>query len=118
MGYIISMTEIFDIISDPTRRKILDLLLQRPHLVGELVDELNISQPGVSKQLRILREAGLVSVQRDGQRRWYVLQAEPLSEIDHWLAGYRKKWSDRHNRLDAYLQQLQAQEQREQDDDG
>lgn len=116
MGYIKAMTEIFDIIADPTRRKILDLLLQRPHMVGELVDELGISQPGVSKQLRILREAGLVSVKQDGQRRWYVLQPEPLAEIDRWLIAYRKKWSDRHDRLDSYLQQIQ-QQQREQDND-
>ena len=101
---------IFEIIADPTRRRILDNLLQRPHLVGELVDKLEISQPGVSKQLRILREAKLVQAAKDGQRRWYELRPEPLQEIDHWLAGYKQVLSERYDNLDEYLQLLQAKE--------
>lgn len=101
------MTTIFDIITDPTRRRILDLLRQRPHSVGELVEALDISQPGVSKQLRLLREAGLVHVQKDAQLRWYHLNPEPLKELDDWLDAYRKLWSDRYNKLDDYLQKLQ-----------
>lgn len=108
------MTTIFDVIADPTRRRILDLLLQRPHLVGELVDQLEISQPGVSKQLRVLRDAGLVRVRQDAQRRWYVLRPEPLQEIDQWLAAYRESWSERFDNLDDYLRKLQEEEQ---DDD-
>jgi DNA-binding transcriptional ArsR family regulator len=110
------MTTIFDVISDPTRRRILDLLLQRPHSVGELVDALDISQPGVSKQLRLLREAGLVHVKKEAQLRWYHLNPGPLKELDRWLEVYRKSWSERHSRLDEYLQTFQAQEK--ENDDG
>src|SRR4029453_8952021 len=78
----------FDVLADPTRRRILDLLLQRPRLVGELTDELGLSQPGTSKHLRVLREAGLVRVRAEAQRRWYELVPEPLAEIDEWVAAY------------------------------
>ena len=105
------MMTIFDVIADPTRRRILDLLRQRPHLVGELVDALEISQPGVSKQLRILREANMVDVRQDAQRRWYVLRPEPLQELDDWLADYRNMWSDRHEALDDYLKKMKDEEQ-------
>ena len=88
----------FDVLADPTRRRILDLLLERPRLVGELTDELGLSQPGTSKHLRVLREAGLVAVRPDAQRRWYELRPEPLAELDAWLAPYRRFWDDR---LDA-----------------
>jgi len=110
------MTTIFDVIADPTRRRILDLLLQRPHSVGELVDVLDISQPGVSKQLRTLREAGLVHVQREAQLRWYHLNPDPLKELDGWLDAYRKSWSERYSRLDEYLQTLQSKENENDDD--
>ena len=105
------MTTIFDIIADSTRRQILDRLRQRPHLVGELVEILDISQPGVSKQLRILRDVGLVHVKRDAQKRWYILQPEPLQELDAWLQDYRQLWSDRFDNLNDYLQQLDQEEQ-------
>lgn len=101
---------IYDIIAEPKRRQILDLLLQHPHLVGEIVDKIGISQPGVSKHLRVLRRAGLVQVHQDAQRRWYELQPEPLEEIDKWLAGYRRTWDERFDRLDDYLQQHQSKE--------
>ncbi len=110
------MTTIFDVIVHPTRRRILDLLLQRPHSVGELVDALNISQPGVSKQLRLLREAGLVHVQQQAQLRLYHLNPDPLKELDTWLDGYRKSWSERYSRLDMYLQTLQTKEKDTNDD--
>ena len=104
------MTTIFDVVADPTRRRILDLLRQRPHSVGELVEALDISQPGVSKQLRLLREAGLARVQQEAQTRWYHLDPTPLKELDSWLAAYRRSWSERYSRLDRYLQTLQVQE--------
>lgn len=104
------MTTIFDLIADATRRNILDLLNEKPHSVGELVDALEISQPGVSKQLRILREAGLVSVRREGQKRWYELRPEPLLEIYHWLANYRQVWEERLDQLDDYINQLKDKE--------
>ncbi|MEW5961164.1 MAG: metalloregulator ArsR/SmtB family transcription factor [Chloroflexota bacterium] len=104
------MQTIYDALADPTRRRILDLLRQRPRLVGELADLLEISQPGISKHLRVLRQAGLVQVRKDAQRRWYELCPEPLAELDAWLASYRHLWADRFDRLDNYLQELQAKE--------
>ena len=83
------MAETFEILAEPVRRRILDLLREREHTVGELVERLGISQPGVSKHLKVLREAGLVSVRHDAQRRWYELRVAPLAVIDEWLAPYR-----------------------------
>lgn len=104
------MTTTFDALADPTRRRILDLLCTKPHLVGELAELLEMSQPGISKHLRVLREAGLVTVRQDAQRRWYELRIEPLMEVDHWLATYRHLWEARFDRLDDYLNQLQGRE--------
>src|SRR5690348_15250254 len=101
------MLTIYEILVDPTRRQILDLLRERPHLVGELVEQLGITQPGVSKQLRVLREAGLVRVRQDAQRRWYELRSEPLAEIDAWLAPYRAMWSSRLDALEQHLERSQ-----------
>jgi DNA-binding transcriptional ArsR family regulator len=97
----------FDVLAEPTRRRILDLLRERERPVGELVKRLRLSQPGVSKHLRVLREAGLVEVRRDAQRRWYQLRAEPLAEVDAWLTPYRQLWA---NRLDALEQHLDGEE--------
>lgn len=105
------MVSTFDALVDPTRRRILDLLRERPRLVGELVDLLEISQPGVSKHLRVLREAGLVRVRQDAQRHWYELRTEPLAELDAWLEPYRKLWEARFDRLDNLLNELQQKEQ-------
>ncbi|MBZ0296144.1 MAG: metalloregulator ArsR/SmtB family transcription factor [Anaerolineae bacterium] len=105
------MMTVFDALTDPTRRQILDLLRQRPRLVGELVDLLEMSQPGVSKHLRVLREAGLVNVRQDAQRRWYELRPEPLAELSVWLEPYRRLWEERYNRLDNLLDELQQEEQ-------
>src|SRR2546423_15223194 len=80
----------FDVLAEPRRRDILDLLRVRERSVGELVEGVSLSQPGVSKHLRVLREAGLVEVRVDAQRRWYRVRAEPLAEIDAWLAPYRR----------------------------
>lgn len=100
----------FDALADPTRRHILDLLQERPRNVGQLVEHLGISQPGVSKQLRVLREVGLVRVRVDGQRRIYELRTEPLQEVDRWLETYRPLWESRFDRLDTYLQNIQNKE--------
>jgi len=93
----------FAVLAEPSRRQILDLLRERERSVGELVEHLELSQPGVSKHLRVLREADLVDVRVDAQRRWYRLRAEPLLEIDAWLAPYRRFWSDRLDALEAHL---------------
>ena len=95
MWYIYGMATTFEALADPTRRRILDLLRERPHAVGELVDRLELSQPLISKHLRVLREVGLVRVRQDAQRRWYELRTEPLVEIDAWLASYRHLWTER-----------------------
>jgi DNA-binding transcriptional ArsR family regulator len=102
------MTTTFDALADPMRRQILDLLRERPRLVGELVDLLGLSQPGISKHLRVLREVGLVSVRQDAQRRWYELRPEPLAEVDAWLQSYRHLWDARFDRLADYLYKLQS----------
>jgi DNA-binding transcriptional ArsR family regulator len=93
----------FHVLAEPARRRILDLLLERPRPVGELVEQLGLSQPGTSKHLRVLREAGLVRVRQDAQRRWYELQPEPLAEIDEWLRPYRRLWADRLDALERHL---------------
>ncbi|MGI5271851.1 ArsR/SmtB family transcription factor [Nonomuraea sp. CA-218870] len=93
----------FDVLAEPARRRILDLLLERPRLVGELTAELGLSQPGTSKHLKVLREAGLVTVRKDAQRRWYELSPQPLAEIDAWLAPYRALWTAGLDRLERHL---------------
>ncbi len=93
----------FEILADPTRRRVLDLLREGERPVGELVAALDLSQPGVSKHLRVLREAGLVAVRRDAQRRWYRLDPAPLAEIDAWLAPYRRLWASRLDALERHL---------------
>ncbi len=107
------MTTIFEALVDPTRRRILDLLRKRPHLVGELVDALEQSQPLISKHLRVLRDVGLVSVRQDAQRRWYELNPEPLAEITAWLEPYRDFMEARFNRLEALLDELQQEEKKD-----
>lgn len=96
-------TTTFDVLAEPARRDILDLLRDRERSVGELVDRLPLSQPGVSKHLRVLRDAGLVVVRPDGQRRWYQLRPAPLAEIDAWLGPYRRFWSSRLDALERHL---------------
>jgi DNA-binding transcriptional ArsR family regulator len=97
------MSSTFEVLAEPTRRRILDLLRERERSVGELVDRLTLSQPGVSKHLRVLRQAGLVEVRTDAQRRWYGLRPEPLSEIDAWLAPYRRLWAQHLDALERHL---------------
>jgi DNA-binding transcriptional ArsR family regulator len=95
----------FDVLAEPARRRILDLVRERPRPVGELVDALGLSQPGVSKHLRVLREAGLVLVRQEAQRRFYELRPQPLMEIDAWLAPYRRFWGGRPRALERHLDQ-------------
>lgn len=106
---------IYEVLADPTRRRILDLLREQPRMVGELTEllQLNqqISQPGVSKQLRILREAGLVTVRQDAQRHWYELDPEPFRELEDWLEPYRQYMEARFQRLDSLLESLQSKDE-------
>src|SRR4051812_11083095 len=96
----------FDVVAEPQRRRILDVLRGGERPVGDLVAELGLSQPAVSKHLRVLREAGLVSTRADGQRRLYRLEAAPLREIDEWLRPYRAAWGRRLDALERHLDDL------------
>jgi DNA-binding transcriptional ArsR family regulator len=96
----------FDVLAEPHRRQILDLLRERERPVGELVSHLSLAQPTVSKHLKLLRECGLVEVRSEAQRRVYRLRPEPLFEIDAWLAPYRRLWSDRLLALERHLETM------------
>ncbi|ASO18621.1 DNA-binding transcriptional ArsR family regulator [Actinoalloteichus hoggarensis] len=100
------MATAFEVLAEPRRREILDILRAGERPVGELVSRLALSQPAVSKHLRVLREAGLVEVRHDAQRRWYRLCPEPLAEIDSWLAPYRRFWSERLDALERRLEEM------------
>ncbi|MFD7655133.1 ArsR/SmtB family transcription factor [Actinosynnema sp. NPDC059797] len=97
------MASTFAVLADPQRRRILDALRDGERPVNDLVDGLAVSQPTVSKHLKVLREAGLVEVRRDAQRRLYRLRPEPLAEVDAWLAPYRRMWE---RSLDALERRL------------
>lgn len=104
------MSTTFEVLSEPNRRWILDLLLAGERSVGDLVDAMGVSQPGVSKHLRVLRQAGLVEFRTDAQRRVYRVRAEPLHDVDEWLRPYRALWA---SRLDALGEHLAAVGERE-----
>ena len=95
---------VLDVIAEPTRRRILDAVRGGERSVGELVEQVGMHQPGVSRHLKVLRDAGLVEVRRDAQRRLYRLRPEPLMELDAWLAPYRAEWSARLDSLERHLQ--------------
>lgn len=100
------MTELFDVIAEPSRRRILELLRRRERSVGELVAALGASQPAVSKHLRLLRESGLVRARVEGQRRVYRVWPERLRELDAWLEPYRLLWSSRLDELERHLDEV------------
>src|SRR3954466_14196137 len=101
----------FEVLAEPNRRRILDLLRDAERPVGELVDALAISQPAVSKHLRVLRDAGLVEVRADAQRRMYRVRPAPLADIDAWLAPYRALWTASLDRLGQHLDRADLKEQ-------
>jgi DNA-binding transcriptional ArsR family regulator len=94
---------VIDVLAEPNRRRILDLVRDRPRAVGELVEATGLTQPGTSKHLRVLRDAGLVEVRPDGRRRLYALRPEPLAELDAWLAPYRRHFAARLDALERHL---------------
>ena len=100
----------FEVLAEPTRRQILDLIREDERSVGELVDELAMSQPAVSKHLRVLRSSGLVESRVDGQRRMYHVRPEPMREVDAWLEPYRRMWVERLDRLARHLEVTQERE--------
>jgi DNA-binding transcriptional ArsR family regulator len=110
IGYIADMASTWSALADPHRRAVLRLLLERPRPAGELVERLGLSQPGTSKHLRILREAGLVRVRPEAQRRVYELEPAPLAELADWLAPYRDFWESRLDALGRHLVDIDPQE--------
>lgn len=96
-------TAVFEVLAEPNRRHILDLLRERERTVGDLVGQLAVSQPAVSKHLRVLREAGFVEVRADAQRRLYRMRMEPLRAIDEWLEPYRRLWASSLDDLERHL---------------
>lgn len=105
------MLSTFEVLSLPVRREIIDQLRAGPRSVGDLADALAVSQPIMSKQLRILRDAGFVAVRAEGQRRWYELRPEPFAEIADWLEPYRWMWSRHLDLLGSHLDALRAEEE-------
>jgi DNA-binding transcriptional ArsR family regulator len=94
---------VFEVLAESHRRRILDLLRDAERPVGELVGHLGLSQPAVSKHLRVLRDAGLVTARVDAQRRLYRTRSEALREIDEWLAPYRRMWARSLDDLERHL---------------
>jgi DNA-binding transcriptional ArsR family regulator len=97
----------FEAIAEPNRRRLLDLLRDGERPAGDLVEATGLSQPGVSKHLKLLREAGLVSVRPDGQRRLYRLEPEKLADLDSWLKPFRRFWADHLDALEEHLEKEQ-----------
>ncbi len=106
--YIKSVQSTFEIIAEPNRRAILGLLVSSEQSVGEIERRLRLSQPTVSKHLRVLRDAGFVESTVDAQRRLYRLKPEPLQEVDMWLAQFRQLWSAHLDALERHLDRMDA----------
>ncbi len=100
------MESVFEIIAEPNRRAILSLLASSEQSVGEIERQLRMTQPTVSKHLRVLREAGFVESTVDAQRRLYRLKPEPLQEVDAWLAQFRRFWSAYVDALERHLDRM------------
>ena len=101
-------TTVLQAIAEPTRRRILDAIRGGERSVGELVELVGMHQPGVSRHLKVLRDAGLVEVRQDANRRLYRLWPEPLRELDAWLEPYRIEWSNRLDSLERHLERTAA----------
>jgi DNA-binding transcriptional ArsR family regulator len=112
MGYASSLDATFAALADPTRRAILARLASGDASVTELAEPFAMSQPAISKHLRVLEHAGLISRGRDAQRRPCRIEARPLSEANGWLEGYRRFWEESFERLDTVLEELKTQEKK------
>jgi len=106
VGYTRSVESVFEVIAEPNRRAILNLLVSSEQSVGEIERKLHLPQPAVSKHLRVLRDAGFVESTVDAQRRLYRLKPEPLQEIDAWLAPFRRFWSAHLDALERHLDSM------------
>ena len=103
MTAVSSELAVLEAIAEPTRLRILDAIRGGERSVGDLVEQVGMHQPGVSRHLKVLRDAGLVEVRRDAQRRLYRLRPEPLMELDAWLEPYRVEWASRLDALERHL---------------
>ena len=106
-------SDVFNALAETHRRDILDLLITGEKAVGSIVDDMSLSQPQVSKHLRVLSEVGLVRCRAEGRRRLYRLEPERLRPLHEWVVKYEQAWNDRMDRLDDYLQELQQQGERQ-----
>ena len=104
-------TDVFNAIAEPRRRELLDQLADGERSVNELVERLGLTQPLVSKHLRVLREVGAVQVRDDGRRRLYSVDANALKPIHDWVSNYERMWSERFTALDTVLDELKREEQ-------
>jgi DNA-binding transcriptional ArsR family regulator len=104
------VTATFEVLAEESRRRILDLLLEEDRPVGDLVQHLSLSQPAVSKHLKVLRSAGLVESRVDAQRRIYRVRPEPLRDVDEWLAPYRRRWDSHLSALERHLEIMEGSE--------
>jgi len=102
-------SDVFNAVAEARRREILDALMAGEKAVGEIVDDLSMSQPQVSKHLRVLSEVGLVRCRAEGRRRLYRLEPVRLRPLHEWLANYEQAWNDRLDRVEDYLKELQQQ---------
>jgi DNA-binding transcriptional ArsR family regulator len=107
----------FNAVAEPRRRQILDVLAGGERSVSDLVDELGLGQPQVSKHLRVLRTVGLVDVRDEGRQRIYRLNGDPLKPIHDWVKSYERSWTQRFDRLDVVLEELKRKEQGDGSDD-
>src|SRR6267154_5174943 len=110
--FVSAMIETFQALAEPNRFQIVELLLEGPRPVGDMVHRLRLRQPQVSKHLRVLSDAGLVDVRVDAQRRIYALRPEPLQELEAWLERYRRIWESNFQRLDSLLEGLKDDERK------
>jgi DNA-binding transcriptional ArsR family regulator len=106
-------SDVFNAIAEAHRREVLDALATGDKAVGAIVDHLSMSQPQVSKHLRVLKEVGLVRCRAEGRRRVYGLEPDPLRPVQEWLAKYERAWNARLDRVDDYLKELQRQGERQ-----
>jgi DNA-binding transcriptional ArsR family regulator len=100
-----SVAAVMEALAEPSRRRIVELLREGELSVGDLVGGTGLAQPAVSKHLRVLKEAGLVDVRRDAQRRLYRIRPQPLAELDAWLEPYRRLWNERLDLLERHLKE-------------
>lgn len=107
-GNVVGVVDMFEVLADPTRRRLLQALRAGEQSVGDLVTKVDVNQPAVSKQLRVLYDAGFVSVRPDQQRRLYSLRLEPFRRLDSWMDDYRHLWEGRLDRLAHQLERKRA----------